>query len=109
MADRYGTHGAGEPSGDAQERAGRAFDSDNADPPGQGREVSDEERDGVSGTDTTGATPLGVGESINRHGEDVVDEEGEEAGRQTTGTQGERPVGTSDARSGTSVDPQSGG
>lgn len=56
------------------------------------------------------ATPLGVGTSSTRHGEDVVDEEGEN-GRQTTGTQGEsqRPVGTSTPRDSTGIDPQDSG
>lgn len=103
MAQEYGTHGAVEPSGDNS--AETAYDVDNAGAPGQGREVSDEEREGVSGTDTTGATPLGVGESINRHGEDVVTQEGEEAGKETVGHKDGRPVGTSDERSSTSVDP----
>jgi hypothetical protein len=58
-------------------------------------------------TSTDASTPLGVGTSTTRHGQDVVNEEGED-GRQTTGTQGktERPVGTSTARDSTSIDPQ---
>lgn len=83
----------------------RAFDASNAPAPGPGREVSDVEEAGVEGTDTTGATPLGVGESINRHGEDVVEQEGEEPGRETTGEKDGRPVGTADERSATSVNP----
>ncbi|MBA2415504.1 MAG: hypothetical protein H0V64_06390 [Geodermatophilaceae bacterium] len=106
MAEKYGTHGAVEPNPANQEGTERAFDAENAaPPPGPGREVSDEEREGVSATDTTAATPLGVGGSINRRGEDVVKEEGTEPGRETTGYKDERPVGTADERSGTSVDP----
>jgi hypothetical protein len=58
-------------------------------------------------TQADAATPLGVGTSTTRRGEDVVDEEGE-GGRQTTGTQGEsqRPVGTSTPRDSTGIDPQ---
>jgi hypothetical protein len=58
-------------------------------------------------TSTDASTPLGVGTSTTRRGEDVVDEEGED-GRQTTGTQGQtqRPVGTSTSRDSTSIDPQ---
>jgi len=52
--------------------------------------------------------PDGVGESMTRRGEDVVEDEGKEAGRHDAGTQGEteRPVGTSTARDSTGVDPQ---
>jgi hypothetical protein len=58
-------------------------------------------------TSTDASTPLGVGASMTRSGEDVVEEEGED-GRQTTGTQGQtqRPVGTSTPRDSTSIDPQ---
>ncbi|MDP9209619.1 MAG: hypothetical protein M3O65_14255 [Actinomycetota bacterium] len=75
-------------------------------PPGPGREVSDEEREGVGPTDMEATSALGVGESISRRGEDVVKQEDEE-GRHDAGTQGpsERPVGTSDERDTTSVDP----
>jgi hypothetical protein len=53
--------------------------------------------------------PDGVGESITRRGEDVVEQDGKEAGRFDTGTDGtpgERPTGGSDARDATGVDPQ---
>ena len=75
-------------------------------PPGPGREISDEEREGVPPTDTEATSPLGVGESINRRGEDVVRQEGEE-GREHTGTRGrsDRPAGVSDERDSSSVDP----
>ncbi len=110
MAEQYGTHGAVEPNPDNAEGTKKAYDAENsAPPPGPGREVSDEEREGVSGTDTTAATPLGVGESINRSGEDVVKQEGEEAGKETVGYKDGRPVGTSDERSRTSVDPSGSG
>lgn len=106
-AEQYGTHGAVGPSGErGQQGTEKAFDADNAaPPPGPGRKVSDEEREGVSGTDTTAESALGVGESTSRRGEDVVKQEGTEPGRETTGHKDERPVGTSDERSGTSVDP----
>ena len=81
--------------------------------PGPGRVISDEEREGVGPTDMDATSPLGVGESINRHGEDVHKQEDEE-GREDTGTKGEsdRPTGVSDERASTSIDPnetQSGG
>jgi hypothetical protein len=52
--------------------------------------------------------PEGVGESVAHRGENMIDEEGYEAGRQDAGTQGptNRPVGTSSNRDATGVDPQ---
>ena len=75
-------------------------------PPGPGRVISDEERAGVPPTDVDATSPLGVGESINRRGEDVVKQEGE-AGREHAGTKGpsDRPHGVSDERDSSSVDP----
>jgi hypothetical protein len=75
-------------------------------PPGPGRVISDEERRGVPPTDTEATSPLGVGESINRRGEDVVRQEGE-AGREHVGAKGptDRPHGVSDERDSSSVDP----
>ncbi len=75
-------------------------------PPGPGREISDEERDGVPPTDTEAESPLGVGVSMTRRGEDVARQEDEE-GRDDTGTKGptDRPTGVSDERASTSVDP----
>jgi hypothetical protein len=91
----------------------KVFDRVDEVPPGPGREISDEEREGVPPTDMDATSPLGVGESINRRGEDVVKQEGE-AGREHVGTKGptDRPAGVSDERAATSVDPdetQSGG
>jgi hypothetical protein len=76
-------------------------------PPGPGREISDEEREGVGPTDMEATSPLGVGESINRRGEDVVKQEGE-PGREDTGEKGaaDRPAGVSDTRSSTGIDDQ---
>ena len=52
--------------------------------------------------------PEGVGESVGHRGENMIEEEGKEAGRYDTGTQGptNRPVGKSTARDSTGVDPQ---
>ena len=106
MAGSRGLHDDKEPDPERGRAATeKAFDTSNAPKPGPGREISDEERDGVEGTDTTGASPLGVGESINRRGEDIVKREGEEPGRETIGEKDGRPVGTSDERSATSVNP----
>lgn len=53
-------------------------------------------------------SPLGVGESMSRRGEDVAEYEGKEPGRVDAGVEDEaaRPTGTSDARDTTGVDPQ---
>jgi hypothetical protein len=74
--------------------------------PGPGREISDEERDGVPPTDMEAESPLGVGVSMTRRGEDVHKQE-DEPGREDTGTKGpsDRPTGTSDERASTAVDP----
>lgn len=58
-------------------------------------------------TDEVPDSPMGVGESTTRRGEDMVDDDGKEKGRQEAGTAGEsgRPVGTSDERDATAVDP----
>jgi hypothetical protein len=74
--------------------------------PGPGREISDEEREGVPATDMDAESPLGVGVSMTRRGEDV-DKQEDEPGRDDTGTKGpsDRPVGVSDERASTSVDP----
>jgi hypothetical protein len=60
------------------------------------------------GTDNPDFPPEGVGESVTRRGEQVVQQEGPDEGRVDLGTQGrsERPVGTSTARAATGVDPQ---
>lgn len=52
--------------------------------------------------------PEGVGESTTRRAEDVAREEGPDAGRYDSGTQGEsqRPYGGSSAEASTGVDPQ---
>jgi hypothetical protein len=75
--------------------------------PGPGREISDEEREGVPPTDTEAESPLGVGVSMTRRGEDVAKQE-DEPGREDTGTRGttDRPTGVSDDRASTSVDDQ---
>jgi hypothetical protein len=53
-------------------------------------------------------TPLGVGESLSRRGEDAAEDDDKEAGRDDAGIEGEsrRPTGTSDSRDVTGVDPQ---
>jgi hypothetical protein len=88
------------------EHMDKVFDRVDEVPPGPGREVSDEEREGVPTTDTEATSPLGVGESMSRRGEDIARQE-DERGREDTGTQGpsDRPVGVSDERDSTAVDP----
>jgi hypothetical protein len=74
--------------------------------PGPGRQISEEEREGVPPTDTEAESPLGVGVSMTRRGEDV-DKQEDEPGRDDTGSRGpsDRPVGVADERASTSVDP----
>jgi hypothetical protein len=88
------------------EHMDKVFDGVDEVPAGPGREISDEEREGVGPTDTEATSALGVGESMTRRGEDVDRQEDEE-GRDDAGTQGasDRPVGVSDERDQTSVDP----
>ncbi|MGH9283982.1 MAG: hypothetical protein ACRD0S_13725 [Acidimicrobiales bacterium] len=64
--------------------------------------------DKLTDTDMNPEPVKGVGESTNRRGEEVIEEEGAEPGRQPNkGTKGAgRPYGTSDARDATSIDPQ---
>jgi hypothetical protein len=95
-----------EASEDQAEQMDKVFNRVDEVAPGPGREISDEEREGVGPTDTEATSALGVGESINRRAEDVARQEDEE-GREDTGTQGasDRPVGVSDERASTSVDP----
>ena len=84
----------------AKEANKKAFES--PDPgQGEGREISEEERTGVPPTDTSAATPLGVGESTTKRAEEYGAEG--EKGRVTEGTKGEseRPYGTSDTTQGT--------
>src|SRR5690348_13517997 len=57
------TGGADRGTGLAAEGATKAFDASNAGPPGPGGVESAEERSGVPATDTTAASPLGVGVS----------------------------------------------
>ena len=72
--------------------AATAFDASNAPEPGPEPVVSDEERDGVSGTETNPEPALGVGESSRRRAEDLAPD------RPDTGTKGaDRPVGTADS------------
>ncbi len=81
---------------EAEEGANKAFHAEEHAPaPGPGREESPEERDGVPDTDTTGRTPLGVGESINERAEDIARKAEERAGTDRAGTKGAsgRPYG----------------
>jgi hypothetical protein len=87
--------GRNDKTGAAAEADHKAFRADeNAPPPGPGRDISDEERSGVDSTDTTGASPLGVGESTSESGEEIADRDPEE--REKTGVHGqsERPYGS---------------
>ena len=64
-----------------QEHMDKVFSGEGGEP-GPGRVVSKEEREGVPDTDTTGASPLGVGESISESGETrIVGDAGPESRR----------------------------
>ena len=92
----------------AAEGTRKAFQADeHGGEPGPPPPVSKEERDAVSPTDTTGATPLGVGESKTEGGEEIG---GKEAGRGDSGGQGQtdRPTGVSTGRDTTGVNPSEG-
>ena len=77
---------------------------------GAGRTASPAQESPVRDDEVSNETPdspKGVGVSTTRHGEDVVEEDGKEAGRTNTGVEyeSERPTGTSDGRDLTGVDP----
>ncbi len=73
-----------------------------------GEEAPDPGTPNEPGAPTTAPGAEHVGDQDSQRGEDVKAEDGKEAGRQDAGTQGatDRPVGTSDARDTTGVDPQ---
>jgi hypothetical protein len=96
------TGGTDRGTGLAAEGATKAFDAANAGPPGPGPVESAEERAGVPATDTSAASPLGVGVSSGRRGEDLADDE---RGEGTKGASG-RPYGGSSQEEATGVDPQ---
>ncbi len=97
---------------DAAASAHKAFRADeHGGEPGEAPPVTKEERDAPSPTDTTGATPMGVGESKTEGAEEIAMGT-KEAGRQDTGTQGkttERPTGSSTGRDVTGVNPSESG
>jgi hypothetical protein len=96
------TGGADHGTGLAAEGGTKAFDAANAGPPGPGPVESAEERTGVSATDTSAASPLGVGVSAGSRGEDLADDE---RGEGTKGASG-RPYGGSSQDETTGVAPQ---
>ena len=89
---------------EAEKGANKAFAAkENAPAPGPGREMTPEERDGVPDTDTTARSPHGVGESINKRGEELGRANEKKAG--TKGASG-RPYGGGVADDPEGVDPQ---
>lgn len=104
------TSGAGTPSGDARaEGVARMLSQTKDANAGVTASPADEQpvdSDEVSAEVADSAH--GVGVSTTRRGEDIEDGDGQEAGRQHAGTQGssDRPVGTSDGRDVTGVNPQ---
>jgi hypothetical protein len=89
-----------------EEHTGKVFHGADEVEPGPGRQISEEEREGVPSTDIEAESPLGVGVSMTRRGEHL-DKQEDEPGRDDTGTRGpsDRPAGVSDERASTSVDP----
>jgi hypothetical protein len=82
-------------TGAAAEADHKAFRADEHAPPaGEGREISEEERGGVDSTDTTGASPLGVGESTTESGEELADRDPAERSETGVHGQSERPYGS---------------
>jgi hypothetical protein len=59
----------------------RSSGDGDAGPPGPGRVVSDEERDGVGDTDMEPEPALGVGEHLTRAGESLAGQDAGEEGR----------------------------
>ncbi|WP_433256984.1 AIR synthase-related protein [Streptosporangium sp. CA-135522] len=103
-------HGYSPDVGRASEEVSQAGDRAWDTPPEEkepGREVSQEERQGVSSTDTEPEGPFGVGVSASRRAEEIASRESEE-GRRTTGVEEKtgRPYGTSAPEDATGVDPQ---
>jgi hypothetical protein len=72
--------------------AAAAYDASNAPVPGPKTPLSDQERDGVSGTEMNPEPALGVGKSSGGRAEDLAPD------RPDVGTKGpaQRPVGTAD-------------
>lgn len=95
------TAGGERSTGLAAEGAAKAFDATNAGPPGPGPVLSAEEKAGVPATDTSAASPLGVGVSSGSRGEDLAEDEREEG---TKGASG-RPYGSAQEET-TGVAPQ---
>ncbi|GAA2900262.1 hypothetical protein GCM10010517_65890 [Streptosporangium fragile] len=99
-------HGYSPDVGRSSEEVAQAGDRAFRPPPeagGPGREVSEEEREGVSSTDTEPESVRGVGPSESRSGERIAVTEGEE-GRETVGAEGAgRPYGTSRLEDSTGV------
>jgi hypothetical protein len=96
------TGGGDRGTGLAAEGGSKAFDATNAGPPGPGAVESAEERDGVPATDTSAASPLGVGVSDGSRGEDLAEDERGEGEKGASG----RPYGGSSQEEATGVAPQ---
>jgi hypothetical protein len=95
--DQHGYSPDVQGGGEQAAQAGdRAFTPEAAGEPGPGREPSEEEKTGVHATDATAASPVDVGQSAARQGEEIAQDE-REPGRETAGVKGEaeRPYGTS--------------
>ncbi|MCT9932223.1 hypothetical protein N5079_18640 [Planotetraspora sp. A-T 1434] len=94
-------------SEEAVQAGDRAFSPEAAGAPDRGREESEEERSGVSATDTEARSPQDVGKSASRQGEEIAGQE-QEPGREPAGATGKarRPTGTSTTEDSTGVGKQ---
>jgi hypothetical protein len=97
----------GGPAGDRLEGCvDKTFGGESGEP-GPARDLSEEERSGVSPADTEAQTQLGVGTRTRRSAEESLEVK-TKGGRTSEGTKGktEPPYGTSSAEDSTGVDPQ---
>jgi hypothetical protein len=94
----------GENSGEGAEGTRKAFDASNAGAPGPPPPVSDEERSGMSATETSPEPPLGVGEKHGKGGEEIAPDRDDVDAKGAA----QRPTGRTDEDgSGESQDPRS--
>jgi hypothetical protein len=80
-------------------------------PPQEAQQPTGSNHQSEVGDESQDSAPAGVGESMTRRAEDISEQDGKEAGRTDTGTDGaaaDRPTGESTQRDATGVDPQDG-
>ncbi|MCW2632293.1 MAG: hypothetical protein JWR88_1255 [Pseudonocardia sp.] len=86
--------GRNDKTGRAEEADHKAFRADEyAPPPGEGREISDEERSGIDSAEMNPSGPHGVGKSYGQSGEELAKDSPEDWGETGTHGQSDRPYG----------------